>query len=160
MVRFDSTRSIDDLHSSQRYDWGAEMNTKRNPITQVLIVLLVMMALILPTAAAAGKKVYQDKEYIAPNTTEMEDLSAGPVYVTIPAGALPEGGKLSAKVKIDSDGSFEADFKPDTQFATDIVIDFGPNVTVVYYWDDGVPVLMELVNGKLITDHFSRYSGW
>lgn len=126
-----------------------------------LLVLIALVAmLILPVATAAGTAVYTDREYIPPATTETEDLQVGPIYVTIPAGALPQGGLLRAKVKVDDSGAFEAVFSPDVQFATDIIIDFGPNVSVVYYWENGVPIPQELVDGKLFTDHFSRYSGW
>jgi len=130
------------------------------PWRRVLVMLALVAALILPVTAGAGWTVYQDREYIPPATTETEDLQAGPIYVTIPAGALPQGGLLRAKVKMADDGSFEAVFSPDVQFATNIIIDFGPNVHVVYYWEDGTPILQELVDGKLVTDHFSRYSGW
>lgn len=128
---------------------------------QRLLVLIALVAmLILPVATAAGTAVYTDREYIPPATTETEDLQVGPIYVTIPAGALPQGGLLRAKVKVDDSGAFEAVFSPDVRFATNIIIDFGPNVSVVYYWENGVPIPQELVDGKLFTDHFSRYSGW
>lgn len=127
---------------------------------RLLVLIALVVALVLPITTAAGTAVYTDREYIPPATAETEDLQVGPIYVTIPAGALPQGGLLRAKVKVDDSGAFEAVFSPDVQFATNIIIDFGPNVSVVYYWENGVPIPQELVDGKLFTNHFSRYSGW
>ncbi len=136
------------------------MSIKQRILSRVMILVLVVATLLVPVTAYAGNTVYKDYEYVPAGTTEAVILEAGFVTVTIPAGALPQGGGVAAKVKLDDDGTFSAVFGPDQTFATSIIVDFGPDVEIVYYYSDAGPVLVNLVDGKLITNHFSRYSGW
>jgi len=88
-------------------------------------------------------------------------LTVGEISITIPVGAMPDGGPISLFVTSSPDGWFMAEFLPDRQFVTPVLMDFGSvQGETVYYHDGDNLVPLRTQGGKLWSPHFSRYSGW
>ena len=138
----------------------------RRIAVRVLSLLLVVSALLVPMTASAGD---WDKEKgsmdVPAGATEEYRLEVAGISVTIPVGAMPEGGKVMLQVKSSSDGEFVADFLPNPDFAQAVMMDFG--TAEVVYLGQGRNLAQIWTSdldgdgavGEILSDHFSRYSG-
>ncbi len=129
-------------------------------------LLLVVSLLIFPASASAGRTVVQKGSmFVPPAATETYTLTVGRVSVSIPPGAMPEGGRILLQVR-NKDGWFQAKFSPDREFQVPVIMDFG-EAEVVYYHEgrEIVPIVTEDLDGdgavgEIASMHFSRYSGF
>ncbi len=124
--------------------------------------VLVVSALLLPLTASAGRFTRERGFMFVPaNATIPYTLTVGQVSVTIPPGAMPQGGPVILFVVTSADGWFMAEFLPERAFAQPVLMDFGSvRDETVYYHDGGALVPLRTQGGKLWSPHFSRYSGW
>ena len=133
---------------------------------RVLSLLLILGALLVPLTASAGAYDKEKGSMVVPaGTTEEYRLEVGGISVTIPVGAMPEGGKVMLQVKSTADGEFCADFLPNLTFAQPVMMDFGTTeVVYVGQGQDWTDIQTSDLDGdgavgEILSDHFSRYSG-
>jgi hypothetical protein len=134
----------------------------RRLLLTLLAIMLVLGALFVPMSAYADRSLREHGSMFVPaNATEPYTLTVGGIGVTIPVGALPKGGIIILFVVEDSDGAFIVDFLPEREFPIAVEMDFGSvRDEVVYFHNQGSLVPLRTNNGKLLSTHFSRYSGW
>ena len=124
------------------------------------LLVFIMAILVLPgMASARGFSLAHSQQFLDPG--EGIVLEAGPVTLTVPEGAVPDGGQVGMHVKWEQGEWIELNLVPEQTFAVPVTLDFSEfGDATIYYLDHGQLVLMEIVDGSLTTDHFSRYSGW
>lgn len=133
----------------------------RRLLVSVLAIMLVLVTLALPmTASAGGAFQGYGSMYVPAGTTQSHTLIVGRVSVTIPPGAMPEGGYVSLSVLETPSGRFKADFLPDREFAVPVIMDYDTAPWVEFQAKKGGPQLIWTTDGKVESTHFSRYSGW
>jgi len=146
------------------------MHTNKR-LVALFSMLLILGTLLAPVTAFADKGKsgwYNETGHVMVPEDASEEivLAVGPVSVTLPPGAMPEGGPVILHVKWTDDGAFRADFHPDREFDVPVLIDFGTAETVVYSGPGGSEVIptQDLDGdgevGEIYSDHFSRFSGW
>jgi len=104
--------------------------------------------------------------FVPRNSTQDHTLTVGRVSVTVPAGALPQGGPVVLHVATDSEGRFRADFLPNYSFARPVLMKFGAAPFIYYHTGhdciriDTADIDGDGEGGEVWMGHFSRYSGW
>lgn len=140
---------------------------KRRWVWALMAVVVLLSVALLPMAASARRADFeQGSMYIPRYARQAYTLAVGDVSVTIPAGAMPGGGRIKLQVWTYSDGHIEAQFLPDREFARPVLMNMGS--CAVVYWVDGrwsVPIRTADLDGdgdlgEWWSTHFSRYSGW
>ena len=128
----------------------------------IVSLLLLVAALAMPMTASAGPpRVERDSAKVFVQPDEGATLEAGGIVVTIPEGAMPEGGQVVMHVRWIDGVWFRLDLLPHRQFDEFVKIDFGPfGAAEIYFDGPGGLVRIYPVGGVYETDHFSRYSGW
>ena len=129
-------------------------------VKMLVSILFIAALLALPGMASAGSfSVAHAKQFLAPG--EGTVLVAGPVTLTVPEGALPDGGLVGMHVKWEQGGWLELNLVPEQSFPVPITLSFSEfGDAAIYYLNHGEPELIEVIDGSYSTDHFSRYSGW
>jgi hypothetical protein len=142
------------------------MLTKKRLFLSLLAVAMVLAILVLPTAASAG---YLHKEsgwmWVPAHFSSPRVLSVDGISVSVPPGAIPDGGLVVLTVVRDPHtGWFQVDFLPDREFPVSVTMDFGDVYELNYLGPDGaVPIVPHSevrVHARFLSQHFSRYSGW
>lgn len=137
------------------------MRYNRRLLVSVLAIMLVVMTLALPMTASAGGAFHgYGSLYVPAGTTESHTLIVGRVSVTVPPGAMPEGGYVSLSVLETPSGRFKADFLPDRDFDKPVIMDYQTAPWVEFQAKRGGPQRIWTTDGKIESQHFSRYSGW
>jgi hypothetical protein len=142
------------------------MYKKRRLFLSLLAVAVLVATMLLPMTASAGRFTREtDWMWVPANLAQPKTLSVDGISVTIPVGAMPDGGIVILRVlREPAKGWFQADFLPDRTFAVPVLMDFGDVYELNYMSPDGpepiVPRSPRLVRARFLSPHFSRYSGW
>lgn len=136
------------------------MKRNRRILLSVFAIILVVATLALPMAASAGGALQaRGSMLVLPGTQQSHTLTVGRISVTVPPGAMPEGGIVSLRVVETPNGRFIAEFLPDREFDVPVTMDYDTAPWVDYHAKSGLERIWT-ANGKIQSWHFSRYSGW
>lgn len=136
------------------------MKFSRRLSLALIALMLVVAMLALPMTASAEGAFHGRATLDVPADLESPvTLTVGRISVTIPPGAMPEGGTISLRVVETPSGRFVAEFLPDLDFEVAVTMDYATAPWVDYMTKKG-PQRMWTENGKIQSYHFSRYSGW
>ncbi len=140
---------------------------RNNKFSRIVLTLLVVVMLAAPFAASAGSRgTAWGLMIVWPHSSRAYTLNVNGFAVTVPSGALPNGGIIIERVTVKGNGEFSVEFYPDYRFSEDVIMDFRSAETVYYHSDSGLIAIptYDLDNngevGEFFSEHFSRYSGW
>lgn len=138
------------------------MKAHKRLLLTIVSLILVLSALALPAVASAGGvEHYQDRVRVPANSSQDYTLEVDGVTITVPGGALPDGGQIKAHLKV-KDDEFTLQLSPEQDFHESITIDLGPDYASDAIVSDsrGETVIINPVDGVFQVDHCSRYSGY